>query len=113
MVSAVLQAIGGNRGLAPPGLRLPADRLVVGYRAAIDRVSHGAAGAGAVGVDAWIARHADFLGHQAAREFRRRDELRDLPDVFRFLRALSAVAGAGGKPNALLRLPVQSIHPRG
>src|SRR5258708_16335913 len=111
MVSAVLEVIGGNRGLAPPGLRLPADRLVVGYRAAIDRVSHGAAGAGAVGVDAWIARHADFLGHQAAREFRRRDELRDLPDVFRFLRALSAVAGGGGGATHFFLFDFLSLFP--
>ena len=50
------------------------------------------------------------VAHQAAREFRRRDELRHLPDVFRLLRPLSAVARAGGKPVACDRLPAQSLH---
>ena len=45
LVSAVLQAARGHRGLAAAGLRLPADRLVLGHRAAADRLSHGAAGA--------------------------------------------------------------------
>ena len=52
LVPAVLQAAGGNRGLAAAGLCLPADRLVLGYRAAADRLSHGAAGADPVGPDA-------------------------------------------------------------
>ena len=39
----------------------------------------------------------------AARELRRGDELRDLPDVLRLLGALPAVAGAGSEPAALLR----------
>src|SRR6185312_9119667 len=59
------------------------------------------------------ARHADLVRHQAAREFCRRDEFRDLSDVLRFLRALSALEGAGGQPPALLCLPVQSVHPCG
>ena len=42
--------------------------------------------------------HADLFRHQAAGEFRGRDELRDLPDVLCLLRALSAVAGAGRQP---------------
>ena len=53
------------------------------------------------------------LADQAAREFRRRDELRHLPDVLRLLRALSAVARAGGKPVARDRLRAQSVHPCG
>ena len=81
--------------------------------AAADRLSHGVAGAGPVRADAGRARHADLVRHQAAGELRRRDELRDLSDVLRFLRALSAVAGAGRQPDALLRLPVQPVHPRG
>ena len=55
-------------------------------------------GAGALRPDAGLARHADLLGDQAARELRRRDEFRDLSDVLRLLRALSAVAGARGSP---------------
>src|SRR6266404_5921861 len=113
LVSAVLQASGGNRGLAAPGLCLPADCVALGYRAAADRLSHGPAGADPVRPDARGTRHADFFRHQTTREFRRRDELRYFPDVFRFVRALSAMAGAGGEPDALLRLPVQSIHPCG
>ena len=113
LVSAVLQAAGGNRGLAAAGLRLPADRLVLGYRAAADRLSHGAAGADPVGPDARRARHADLLRHQAAGEFCRRDELCHFSDVLCFLCALSAVAGAGRQPDALLCLPVQSVHPCG
>ena len=62
----VLQAAGGNRGLAAPGVCLPADRLVLGYRAAAGRLSHGAAGAGPVRPDARRAGHADLLRHQAA-----------------------------------------------
>ena len=42
--------------------------------------------------------------HQAAREFRRRDELRDVPDVLLLLRALSLVEAARGRlGSALLR----------
>ena len=59
------------------------------------------------------ARHAAVLADQAAREFRRRDEFRHLPDVLRLFRALSAVARAGVEPLALLRLPGQSLHPCG
>src|SRR5204862_5913116 len=81
-----------------------------GYRAAADRLSHGVAGADPFRPDARRARHADLLRHQPAREFCRRDELRHLPDVFCFVRALSAVAGAGGQPRALLSLPVQSVY---
>ena len=69
-------------------------------------LSHGAAGAGPVGPDAGRAGHAAVVGDPAARELRRRDELRHLPDVFRLLRALSAVADAGEQPAALLCLPV-------
>ena len=56
------------------------------------------------GPDARRARHASVLAYPAAREFRRRDELRHLPDVFRLLRPLSAVARAAGKPMARDRL---------
>src|SRR5436190_2087265 len=111
LVPAVLQARRGNRGLIATGLCFPADRVVLGHRAANDRLSHGAAGAGSIGPDARRARHADLLRHQAAREFCRRHELCYLPDVLCFLGALSAVAGAGGEPPALLCLPVQSVYP--
>ncbi len=47
---------------------------------------------------------------QAAREFRRRHELRDLPDVFRLAGALSAVAHPGIEPAALQDLPRQPVH---
>src|SRR6478735_6311896 len=110
MVSAVLQASGRNRGLAASGVCLPADRLVLGYCAAASRLFHRAAGAGAVGPDAWRFGDADLLGHQAAREFRGRDELCHFSDVLRFLGALSAVAHPGKQPDALLCLPVQSVH---
>ena len=75
-----------------------ADRLVLGHQAAAARLSHRAAGADPVRTDAGLARHADLLRHQAAGEFRRRDELRHLPDVLCLLGALSAVAGAGRQP---------------
>ena len=41
-----------------------------------------------------LARAADLLGDPAARELRRGDELRDLPDVLRLDRALPALADA-------------------
>src|SRR6478672_5821631 len=104
MVSAVLQASCGNRGFAAPGLRLPGDRMVLGYRAAADRLPHRTARADPVGVDAGCTRDADFLRYQATRE---------LCDVLCLVCAVSAVAGAGEQPDALLRVPVQSIHPRG
>ena len=94
----VLQAAGGHRGLAAAGLCLPPDRLVLGHRPAADRLSHRAAGADPVRADARRARHADLLRHQAAGKLCRRHELRHLPDVLCLLRALSAVAGAGGQP---------------
>ena len=84
-----------HRGLAAAGLRVSGDRLVLGDRAAADRLSRGAAGAGSHRPDARRARHADLVRRQAARELRRRDELRDLPDVLRLLGALSALARAG------------------
>ena len=52
LVPAVLQAARGHRGFAASGLCLPADRLVLGHRAAADRLSHRAAGADPVRVDA-------------------------------------------------------------
>ena len=48
-----------------------ADRLVLGRRAAADRLSHRAAGAGPVRADARRARHAAVLGDPAAGELRR------------------------------------------
>src|SRR5262249_43273262 len=49
-------------------------------------------------------------GQQATRKFRRRDEFRDLPDVLRVIRALSAVAREGSQSSALLCVRAQSIH---
>ncbi len=46
-------------------------------------------------------------------ELRRRDELRDFPDVLHLLGALSAVAGEGGEPGRLVDLRNQPVHPRG
>src|ERR1700750_3385898 len=110
MVSFVLQASRGNRGLAAPGLCLSADRVVLGYRAAPARLSHGPARAGPVGPDARRAGDADLVRHQATRKLCRRDELCYFPDVLRLVRALSAMACPGEQPDALLCLPVQSIH---
>src|SRR5262249_11524598 len=59
------------------------------------------------------AGHADVVGQQATRKFRRRDEFRDLPDVLRVIRALSAVAREGSQSSALLCVRAQSIHPCG
>src|SRR5260370_42388367 len=102
MVPSVLQASRGNCGLAAPGLRFPSDRVVLGSRTAADRLSHGSARTGIVRVDARGARHANFFRHQATREFCWRDELRYLPDVFRFLGSLPFVAGMRRKAASLL-----------
>ena len=56
--------------------------------------------------DAGLAGALHFVGHQAARELRRRHELRDLPDVLRLLRALPAVARQGIERPALPCLPI-------
>ena len=81
-----------------------------GIEAAALGLRRRAAGAGAVRADARALGHAAVLGDQAAREFRRRDELRDLSDVLRLLGALSAVAGAAVEPGRLHDLPAQSVH---
>src|SRR5260221_14256743 len=113
MVSFVLQAPRGNRGLASPGLRFPSDCVVLGYRTAADRLSHGSARAGIVRVDARGARHANFFRHQATREFCWRDELRYLPDVFRFVCPLSAVAAGTTERAGLTRASVPPNPPAG
>ena len=78
------------------------------------RLAHGAAGADHVRADAGIALAVSLGAHQAGREFRRRHELRDVPDVLLLLGALSAVEAARGRLGiALLRLAGQSVHPRG
>ena len=48
-----------------PGLCFPADRVVLGHRAAADRLSHGIACAGAFRADAGSAGHADLVRHPA------------------------------------------------
>ncbi|KAH2820938.1 hypothetical protein KXV85_002967, partial [Aspergillus fumigatus] len=112
-ISAVLQAAGWYCRVAAPGLCVPADRLVLGHHPIDMGLSHGAAGPDPVRPDAGLARHADLLRHQAAGEFRRRHELRDLPDVLRLLRALPALARTGGQPVFVLSLRSQSLHPCG
>ena len=86
----------------------------LGDRAADEMgLPHRDPGARALRPHARRARHAALVAHQAAREFRRRDEFRHLPDVLRLLGALSAVAREGVEPMALLRLRCESLHPRG
>src|SRR5262249_54349526 len=87
--------------------------MVVGDRAAADRLSHGAAGARPHRPDAGRTRYGDLVRNQAAREFRLGDELRHLPDVLCLVGALSVVVRARGKPAALLGLRAQPVHSRG
>jgi ABC-2 type transport system permease protein len=81
-------------------------RLALGYRGA-SRLYRGAAGPKGP-ASCWARRHADVVGQQAAREFRRRHELRDLPDVLRLVRALSAVAR---KEGSLLLYYICELNP--
>ncbi len=68
----------------------------------------------AVGADAGLALAVPVGPYQAARELRRRDELRDVPDVLLLLGALSVVEAARGRLGAaLLRLARQPVHPCG
>ena len=78
----------------------------------LDRLSRGPAGARPLRPDARLARALHVVGDQAARELRRRHELRDLPDVLRLLGALPAVAHQGIEPAALRDLPDQPVHAR-
>jgi len=84
-----------------------------GYRAAAGRLSHRTARADPVRVDAGCARHADFPRYQTARELCRRDELCDFPMFFASSALYPLWRVQEKQPDALLRLPVQSIHPRG
>ena len=63
----------------------------------LERLAHGAAGADPVRPDARIAVAVSLGAHQAAREFRRRHELRDVSDVLLLLGALSVVEAARGR----------------
>ena len=110
LVPAGLAAVRRRDRLAVPGLRVPPRRLFLRRRAAALGLSHGAAGADPDRPDVRRARHAAVVDHQAAREFRRHHEFRDLPDVLRVVGALSAVEDARGKPLALLHLPLQPVH---
>ena len=94
LVPADREADRRRRGLDPAGLCLPRHRLVLGHPAAGPRLSDRAAGAGPRRHDARLDRAVPLLGDPPAREFRRGDELRDLPDVLRLLGALSALAPA-------------------
>ncbi len=113
LVPALLEARGRHGRVAAAGLHLPRHRLVLGDRGAAHRLHRHPAGARAHGAHAGRARHAHVVRQQAAREFCGRHELRDLPDVLRLIRPLSAVAGERRQPPALLCVPVQSVHPRG
>ena len=110
LVPADRQTAGKHRGVDRAGLRLSGRRLVLGRRAAGLGLSRRASRARADRHDARLARDAAVLGHSPAREFRRRDELRDLPDVLRLVRAVPAVAGAAVEPGRLHDLPAQSVH---
>ena len=77
-----------------------------------ERLALCAAGADRLRADARRALAVSLGLHQAGREFRRRDELRDVPDVLLLLGALSAVEAARGRLGGdLLGLARQSVHP--
>ena len=79
-----------------------------------DRLALCAAGADRVRADARIAVAVSVGLHQAGREFRRCDELRDVPDVLLLVGALSVVEAARGRLGIhLLGFARQSVHPRG
>src|SRR5262249_37486251 len=100
-------------GIAAAGLHVPRHRLVLGDRGSAAWICRRPARPGPVGPHAGRAGHVDVVGQEATRKFRRRDEFRDLPDVLRVIRALSAVAREGSKSSALLCVRAQSIHPCG
>src|SRR5215472_1418928 len=111
LVPADRQAARRMRPLGDPGLCVSGDRAALGHRSAVVRLHHRASGASAVWADDGSARIAAVLGDPAAGELCQRDELRDLPDVFRLLGTLPAVARQRGEPLALLCLSGQSLHP--
>ena len=57
-----------------------------------------------------VAGNADFVADQAAREFCRRHEFRDLSDVLCIVGAVSAMARQGIQSAPVLHLRVQSLH---
>ena len=77
--------VAGRPGRLLPGLRLPRHRLVLGGAAAADRLSHRLPGADDRRPDAGLPGPPAVLGDPPARELRRGDELRHLPDVLREL----------------------------
>src|SRR5690606_41436908 len=93
-------------------LRLPPDRVLVGGCSAVDRLADCPAGAVARGLHARLARPVDVVVHQAARELRRGDDLRDFPDVLRLVGALSPVARPRVPRAAVADLLDQPGHPR-
>src|SRR5262249_52083791 len=93
LVSPELQAHRRNLRLAAAGLCLPRHSLALGDRTAAHRLSHRASSADSLGADARSARHVALFRRQATGELRRRNELRDLPDVLCLVRALPAMAG--------------------
>src|SRR6516162_4182527 len=111
LVPADRQAARWMRPLGDRGLCVYGDSAALGHRSAVVRLHHGAPGAGAVGADDGSARIAAVLGDPSAGKLCQRHELRDLPDVFRVLGTLPAVARQRGQPAALLCLSGQSLHP--
>ena len=110
LVPAGCQAARRRHRVDRAGLRVSCRRLVLGRQGAAHRLSVRASGAVSFRHDAVRAGLAAFIDHQTAREFRRRHELCDLPDVFRLSGALSAVADSGIEPPALQDLPRQPLH---
>ena len=103
--------LASTAGVDPAGLCLSGDRLALGHRSSRSGATSPCCPALALdGHDAGLARHAAVLGDPAARELRRRDELRDLPDVLRLVRAVSAVAGAAVEPGRLSTSAAESVH---
>src|SRR5262245_40816583 len=84
--------------------------MVLGSKAAADRLSDTPASAHPLRAAVRLDRAPALLAHQAARELCRHHELRHLPDVFCLLSTLSLVACKRIKPASLLHLPVESVH---
>ena len=109
-----LQARRRNRALGDHLLRVPGGLHPVRRDLRLERLAHRAAGAHPVRADAGIALAVPLGPYQAGGEFRRRHELRDVPDVLLLLGALSAVEAARGRLRmALLDLHGQPVHPCG
>src|SRR6516162_6621546 len=111
LVPADRQAARRMRALGDSSLCVFGDRAALGYHSAMVRLRRSAPGPRAVGADDGSARIAAVFGDPPAGKLRQRHELRDLPDVFRLLGTLPAMARQRGEPPALLCLSGQSVHP--